>query len=266
MPAGRNGSKKAAAQEWSKMKALDAATKEGKYMIARVEKAIGFCQFLAKLEQPDGSLRDVTVLVRGKFKGSRFCSTRVEAGCFVMVEGASHRTLEVVGVVNRQSELEKLRKAGRVSEKLAGEEHALDDLFDRGDDEEDEEQAAMKARAKKLEKESMTDVLIAKYKQRAAAGEKLKEEGASFRVKDDGAEVEADDGDAVTEEGGAKRPRRRKAAAAAPAPTPSSAAAAAAPEAEESDPFAATYSYELDKARYANKSWDDEDELDIDAI
>lgn len=229
-------------------------------MVARVEKPIGFCQFLAKLEQADGSLRDVTVLVRGKFKGGKNCPARVETGCFVMVEGDIKRTLEVVGVVNRQSELDKLRKSGRISEKLAGEEHALDELFDYSA--EDEEAEALKAKAKKAEKESMTDVLIAKYKQRAAAGEKLKEE---LCLRETGAPA-LDTSFEVEEEDGAAGPmRRRKRKVVGPTAGSGAAAAAVAPtETEQAEAEVYDFAASIQR-RSVPKSWED-DEIDIDAI
>jgi hypothetical protein len=165
--------KKKAAQAWGKMKALEAATTEGKYMIARVEKALGFCQFTAKLEMTDGSLRDVTVLVRGKFKGGKGSATCVDPGCFVMVEGDISRILEVVGVVNRQSDMERLRKSGRVSKKLLGEHADIDDLFDRSEEESKEE--GHKTKKREEGGETAAEELVGRYRQKAEAGSKLRE-------------------------------------------------------------------------------------------
>jgi hypothetical protein len=104
---------------------------------------MGFCQFAGKVDF-GRQLRDVVVLVRGKNKGGKNCATRVGPGCYVLVEGEPDKTMEVVGVVNRQSEVEQLRAGGRLSDTLrnyvvegagVGTGDDMDDLFERGDDE-----------------------------------------------------------------------------------------------------------------------------------
>lgn len=158
--------KKMAAQTYGSMKAL-AAAQQGEYEIALVEKALGFCQFRAHL-QTDG--REVTVLVRGKNKGGAACPTRVEPGVYVIVDGDPGKMMEVMGVVNRQAALDKLRGAGRV--KKAKEE--TDDLF-----EEDESSGAVAAGAnlwakRDEEREEMAQALVRRYQRREAEGGKAR--------------------------------------------------------------------------------------------
>jgi hypothetical protein len=147
------------------MKAL-AAAQQGEYEIALVEKALGFCQFRAHL-QTDG--REVTVLVRGKNKGGAACPTRVEPGVYVIVDGDPGKMMEVMGVVNRQAALDKLRGAGRV--KKAKEE--TDDLFE-------EESGGAVAAGSNLwakrdeEREEMAQALVRRYQRREAEGGKAR--------------------------------------------------------------------------------------------
>jgi hypothetical protein len=168
----RSNAKKMAAQAYTKIKSLDAATSEGKYYVARVEKALGNCGFQAVIETSTG-LREVQVLVRGKMKGGRACATRVEVGCFVLADGdINKKVLEVVGVVNRQPELEKLKRSGRVSTKFvadagaAGGGDGLDDLFDR----EGAEQEEGIWDKKDEERSAQADEILGRYMQRQAAG------------------------------------------------------------------------------------------------
>ena len=252
MARGSNAKKKAA-QAWGKMKALEAATMEGKYMIARVEKALGFCQFTAKLEMTDGSLRDVTVLVRGKFKGGKGSATCVDPGCFVMVEGDISRILEVVGVVNRQSDMERLRKSGRVSKKLLGEHADIDDLFDRSEEASKEE--AEKAKRKEEGGETAADELVSRYRQKAEAGTKLREGIVDVtRSRVEAVVTGLDD-----EEAAIRARRRAKKAVCLVQAKPT-----------ETNAIVETVPQELDDTglalRKTPKSWDDEDDIDIDAI
>lgn len=138
--------KKMAAQQLSKIVAVEAAIAEGKYLSAKIVKSIGNCSFEAKLQTADGKLIDCKVLVRGKMKCGTNGATRIEKDCYVLVENSDPKKLmEVVGVVNRQAELDRLRRGGRVSRQLddvgEGAGGNLDDLFDRG--EEGEEGADM---------------------------------------------------------------------------------------------------------------------------
>ncbi len=132
----RPNAKKMASQSYSNEKAMEAATKEGKYTVCLVKKSLGNCAFLAEFQVPTGGVREIQVLVRGKFKGGRNSRVYVEPGHYVLAEGPpSAKVLEVVGIANRQQALDRLRGAGRVAE--AEEE---DDLFDRtGSDGEQEE-------------------------------------------------------------------------------------------------------------------------------
>lgn len=156
--------KKMAAQTWGGIKAL-AAAEDGKYEIAIVEKALGFCQFRARLQTSKGE-QEVIVLVRGKNKGGAACPTRVEPGCYVIVDGDPRKIMEVMGVVNRQTALDRLRGAGRV--KLAAE--AEDDLF--------EEEGAVVATAnlwakRDDDREALANALVNKYRNRQADGVKM---------------------------------------------------------------------------------------------
>lgn len=251
---------------------MDAATREGKYLVAKVEKAIGFCQFLAKLQLPDGKIRDVTVLVRGKNKGGRHCATRVDVGCFVIVEDSDPtKLMEIVGVANKQSDLERLRRAGRVSDRLAGEEHELDDLFELAEDEQDDE--AKKSEKERAEKEmSRAEELVARYRLRAEMGIKTRadidlEKGL---ISAPDAEEVADDNEdefAAAAGGATKRQRRKKTAALATSPEEEKAmaelaAARAALYAAQERDLVALQAFEK---RKVPARWDD-DEIDIDAI
>lgn len=180
----QGSSKKRAAQTWGKLKAIEAATKEGKYIIAKVEKAIGFCQFSAKAELPNGQVRDVTVLVRGKFKGGKTCVTRIESGCYVMVEGDLSKTLEIVGVVNTQNDVEKLKRSGRIA-KLVDEDD-LDEFFDRSGEDDDGEKLIGAV------EDDAAGAILKKKKERAtdegsknAADELVSRYRMKMRVKDD---------------------------------------------------------------------------------
>jgi hypothetical protein len=246
---------------------MKAATEDGKYLIARVEKSIGFCQFLAKLQMPDGSIRDTTVLVRGKNKGGRFCATRVDIGSFVMVEGdPSKKIMEVISVANKQSDLERLRRAGRVSDKLAGEEHELDDLFELAEDEEDDE--LKKGEKERSEKEmSRAEELVARYRMRAEVGVKTRQEldlEKGLTGVEDAPEA-LDDEDELAA-GGAPR-RRRRVKLAAPAATAMDLYSAQDQQQQEDGEatVAAIAEASLDR-RVVPDRWDDEEAIDIDAI
>ena len=166
----RPNAKKLASQAWTKVKTLDAATTEGKYIVARVEKNLGFCQFLCEAQTPSG-LKKVTALIRGKMKGGRNAPTRVEIGHFLLLDGDMSKTMEVVGVVNRQAELETLKSSGRVSKGLAGLGEDEDDLFDRSEGDEQEEDIWAK---KDEEREAQAAHLLGRYR-RAETGVRYRE-------------------------------------------------------------------------------------------
>lgn len=278
----RSNAKKMAAQAYTKIKSLDAATSEGKYYVARVEKALGNCGFQAVIETPTG-LREVQVLVRGKMKGGRACATRVEVGCFVLADGdINKKVLEVVGVVNRQPELEKLKRSGRVSTKFvadagaAGGGDGLDDLFDR----EGAEQEEGIWDKKDEERSAQADEILGRYMQRQAAGVRYRASALERQGLDGAAEATADDGDWTEDEdgaaaGGATRRRRvrRKAPTVIPSPAESArglniwSAGATASNDDELDGFAAAaQTSKFLATRKVPDRWDADDEVDIDAI
>ena len=247
---------------------MEAATKDGKYLIAKVEKSIGFCQFLAKLQMPDGSIRDTTVLVRGKNKGGRFCATRVDVGSFVMVEGdPSKKIMEVISVANKQIDLERLRRAGRVSDKLAGEEHELDDLFELAEDEKDDKN--MEGQKDNAEREmSRAEELVARYRLRAEAGVKTRAEFDIDRglVGVEDAPEEFDGEEEFAAAGGGTVKRRRRVKAAAPPPTAMDLYGAQEQPQEEGESTAAAIAEASLDRRVVPDRWDDDDAIDIDAI
>ena len=258
----RNASaKKAAAQQWGKIKAMDAVSKGGKYLVARVEKSLGFCQFLANLQMADGSLRPVTVLVRGKNKGGRFCSTRIEPGCYVVVDGDPGKVMEVITVANKQSDLDVLRRAGRLSDRLAGTQRELSEYFDSDDDESDPERAKQEKDA--AEKEvSRAEELVSRYRLKAETGIRLR---ADINMAESKLEEEDDSDYVDSEEDGTEAPqqkprRRRQTQKAAIAPTNLAATLRLTDAEAEAEIHAAA----LGRRKIPDR-WE-EDEIDIDAI
>lgn len=286
----RANAKKMAAQTYAKIKSLDAATTEGKYYIARVEKALGNCGFEAVIELPNGKLHNVQVLVRGKMKGGRACATRVEVGCFVLADGdIEKKVLEVVGVVNRQAELDKLKKSGRVSksftasaEKRAADE---DDLFE-SDGEDDREEDIWNK--KDEERSAEAAQILGRYMKREAEGVRYRAAAAERAVEggrndDDG---EADDADAWTDDedagasaaGGGPAPRRprraKKVVTFVPEPAEAAdglnlweagAAVREVDDAEVADAWAVPAAKFLATRKVPDR-WDADDDLDIDTI
>ena len=135
----RPNAKKIAAKEMRKQGAL-ASAEAGECLVTRVVKCLGFCQFL--LEGPGKT--EMKGLARGLVKGGGAnSSTRIRPDTYVILtctEAQAKRSpqtiWEIVGVANRREDIDRLKKAGRVSRELD-----LDDLFDRFT-EEDEEAAA----------------------------------------------------------------------------------------------------------------------------
>jgi len=235
-------------------------------MVARVVKPIGFCQFTAKVERPDGAVVDATVLIRGKFKGGRHCPARVEAGCFVLVEGDPKRLLEIVGVINRKSELDKLRRAGRISKALAGDELELDDIFDRTPSDE-EDAAAAAADAAAAEKElNATEELVSRYRRRAQLGVRQKEGLLNVSgTEADTANYTYSDAEDDENQTPSSKPRRRVKISVATLPLQQ---AKPKPTEEEDTIFVVQDKYSsLPQRHHVPKSWEDDgDDVDIDAI
>jgi hypothetical protein len=218
----KSNPKKMAAQQFGKIKALDEAIKSGKYNVVKVDKAVGFCQFTGKVDL-GRQLRDVLVLVRGKNKGGKNCATRVAPGCYVLTEGEPGKTMEIVGVVNRQAEVEQLRAGGRLSEALrnyavegagVGTGDDLDDLFERG--EEEGADLAGDAWGKvDEEREAQATELLARYqKKRVAAGGKTLEDdvlrGGKVAVADGSEEEDEDEAPPAEDAEGAHYAARHK--------------------------------------------------------
>ncbi len=281
----RANPKKMAAQAYTKMKSLDAATTDGKYYVARVEKALGNCGFQATIELPNGRLQEVQVLVRGKMKGGRACATRVEVGNFVLADGdISKKVLEVVGVVNRQAELDKLKRSGRVSrsfveatERKRNGNEEDDDIFDR----EGVEQEEGIWEKKDEERSAEAAQLLGRYMQREAEGVRYRLAAAERAgpAGDMAAEDDADDWEDVEDDngaaGGGGPPRRRRVKKTVTfVPNPAEAAdglnlwsaGATAPEVEDEEVAAAWTAAKPVTTRKVPKSWEDDDTLDIDAI
>lgn len=286
--------KKIAARAYGNEKAL-AAAESGKYLVARVVKALGNCGFSAEIDTGRG-IRSVQVLVRGKFKCGTNGSTRVEPGVFVACDGvledvpSRQKSLEVVAVINKQRALDNLRGKGRVSERLVvgTEEAAVDDLFDRG--EESNLRGAGDLWAKRDdEREELAEEILARYRRRAEGVKgRVEEDLLRGKKEEDDAEEGSDDEEGYEEAAGAggaaakktreagalNRKERREAERAA-----AEAAAAASGDLAAADELAALYRQheeeaaldralaESFKARKPTKTWEEEaDEIDIDAI
>jgi hypothetical protein len=283
----RANAKKMAAQAYTKMKSLDAATTDGKFYIARVEKALGNCGFQATIELPNGRVQEVQVLVRGKMKGGRACATRVEVGNFVLADGdITKKVLEVVGVVNRQAELDKLKRSGRVSrgfvEAVERKQNGEDeDIFDREGVDAQEEGIWEK---KDEERSAQAAQLLGRYMQREAEGVRYRLAAAERAgpVTTDGAADDEDDWEDAEDDGGAAggggAPRRRrvKRKPVTVVPNPAEAAdglnlwsaGATACEAEDAEVDDAWTASKFVATRKVPERWDAEDDLDamIDAI
>lgn len=289
----RPNAKKIAAKEMRKQGAL-ASAEAGECLVTRVVKCLGFCQFL--LEGPGKT--EMKGLARGLVKGGGAnSSTRIRPDTYVILtctEAQAKRSpqtiWEIVGVANRREEIDRLKKAGRVSRELD-----LDDLFDRFT-EEDEEAADLnqdiwadanpnkkKAAQMSAEAASQAAELLARYR-KAQAGVKSQvpvcvHAGRHVAPVAEEADEEAEEGFGLWESTekvsgpvvpGGKREitsKRRLAALAA------AEAAAAAPEemARALAWAAANAEFEREQAALAeieNRSvpanW--EDEIDIDAI
>ncbi len=210
-----------------------------------MEKALGFCSFQAQVETASG-IRPATVLIRGKMKGGKACPMRVEAGCFVLVDGDPSKILEVVGVVNRQEDLERLKRAGRVSKAMLNDADTLDELFDRS--EEDGEGAVNEEAVKdEKKKEAQADALFRQYMEKR---KKVHEPILGSMIDPLVAEEEES-------ESGEWRPRRRRVVIAAAAAAATGPMAAAVTE-------DGIYEQPLAVARAVPDNW--EDDIDIDAI
>jgi hypothetical protein len=293
----RPNAKKIAAKEMRKQTAL-ASAEAGECTVARVIKCLGFCQFL--LEGPGKT--EFKGLARGLVKGGGAnSSTRIRPDTYVILTCTeaevtkSPETLrEIVGVANRRDEIQRLKKAGRVSRELD-----LDDLFDRFV-EEDEEAADLnqdiwadanpakkKAAQMSAEAASQAAELLARYR-KAQAGVKSQVAGCVHAerhvalAESEEAAPEAEEGFGLWDAGAAEtrekpeKPvtgkreitsKRRLAALAA------AEAAAAAPEemARALAWAAASAEFEREQAALAEleartvpANW--EDEIDIDAI
>jgi hypothetical protein len=134
--------KKLAAKELQKGRVLFAA-EAGEYVVARVVKSLGFCQFQLEANLSSGKV-ELKGLVRGLNKGGGAnSSTRVRPDCYVLLsctEGQAKKSpktiWEIAGVANRRDEIQRLKEAGRISGHLD-----LDDLFDRFGQEDAEDAA-----------------------------------------------------------------------------------------------------------------------------
>jgi len=141
--------------------ALEQALDGKSCIIGKVEKSLGNCGFEVNL---GGKL--VQGLVRGVFKVGKVnqsSSTAVAPGVFVILSQAegSHKTHEVIGVINRQKDVNTLRKMKAIPLSLF-EDAAVDDLFDHTE-EDDLFEAAPKAvvsesKARKEKEEEDIDI------------------------------------------------------------------------------------------------------------
>jgi hypothetical protein len=262
MPKKPNAKKMAAVMHGT-AKALEEAVK-GEHLVAKVEKALGNCAFSAIVELPNGSTMATQVLVRGKYKGGgKNGPSRVEVGCYVLVEGdpTKAKVLEVVGVVNRHSGLERLKRAAR-AEALTAEAEDIDDLFDRSDEE--AQKADIWADAMKNREALVREAYAAKRAEAMATRYGTKAAGEREMAPELGSALEAaeDSGFDLFAAAETKAPRRLRKAPAATAPA--AAAPTAAPSEEELADADLEAALDTFTQRAVPATW--EDEVDIDAI
>ena len=255
----KSNPKKLAAVLHSTAKALDEAT-VGQHLVAKVEKALGNCAFAAVVELPTGATMATQVLIRGKFKGgNKNGVNRVIPGCYVLVEGdpTKAKVLEVVGVVNRQSGLERLKRSDRGAALTCGAD--LDDLFDRSEEDEEELDPWAKELDEHLEKRA--EGLAARYGRKERTRDVAPEAGSAL-------DTDLAEGfDLFAEAAAARKLRRAPRAPKEPyggASGGSDISAPPAPTEEELAEELAAAAAEALKSRAVPTCW--EDELDIDAI
>lgn len=241
--------KKAASAMYGTHKAIQDAM-DGKYLIAKIEKALGFCAFNAIVEMPNGSTRPVQVLVRGKYKGSKG-PTRIEPGCFVIVDGdpMGSKMLEVVGIANQQSAVDSLKAAKR-GKAFVHDAGLMDDLFDRSEDAEND--MTEEDLEELMNTRSMASHLMLAYKSKSKGATAAPAIGSAA----DSDDSEGPDlfHEATSE---AARRRRHKKVTATPSAAPVVTDAAYTTPDEDEHPVAL-------KSRPTPTSW--EDEIDIDAL
>jgi hypothetical protein len=214
----------------------------------------------------------------------------VEVGNFVLADGdLSKKVLEVVGVVNRQAELDTLKRSGRVSrgfveatERKRNGNEEDDDIFDR----EGVEQEEGIWEKKDEERSAEAAQLLGRYMQREAAGVRYRlsevERTGAAAVAAVATEDDADDWEYVEDEdngaagGGGAAPRRRRVKKMVTfLPNPAEAAdglnlwsaGATATEVEDAEISSAWGAAAKSvTTRKVPKSWEDDEELNIDAI
>lgn len=265
---------KAAAQAMRIQKGLEEAL-AGRLPLARVVRSLGNGSFRVVLSDN----KEVQAYITGRvLKGGRGSNVYLEAGHFVVLQDS-----EIVSIVNRRPVYERLRKAGIISDRLAGEDHEMDDLFDRDEDADSENDIWGKAEDENDEK---TQKLLRRYQKKSKAPE-----AAAPKLHIDGGADAEEEGEEESMWGSAAAPAATTADAEAP-PAPSGqrqktsarrlraerekAAAAAAAAAAEAAAEQAKWNAErrrdedLDALlhREAPACWDleDEDAIDIDAI
>lgn len=129
-----NKSKKAAAELKNK-KQVAMALHSDYSIIGRVVGTLGHSTF--RISLPKG--KEVQGLIRGVLKGGRNSEAYVTAGTYVILAESTGTVHEILGVINKKSDLKTLKEAGFLDEIAEKDDEC--DLFDYSDEEKDSPEA-----------------------------------------------------------------------------------------------------------------------------
>lgn len=133
MPKNSNKSKKAAAENKNKRQIAVALGSEYS-IVGRVVGSLGNSTFRIQLAKGE----EVKGLIRGVLKGGRNSEAYVSAGMYVILAESTNKMHEILGVVNKKSDLKALKDSGFLTGLTEKDDEC--DLFDYSED--DDESAA----------------------------------------------------------------------------------------------------------------------------